>query len=84
MTTTRRAVTGLSLLLATSAARAADVDYAKAVAEVQKQGNAAEVNRLCSEWAARAPGDRALSQTFSSRRGSGPRVNRARRSKGTR
>ncbi|MBT7164794.1 MAG: tetratricopeptide repeat protein, partial [Victivallales bacterium] len=37
--------------------RAADRDYAKAVAEARKAGNLAAVNRLCKEWAGKAPGD---------------------------
>ncbi|MBT3375725.1 MAG: tetratricopeptide repeat protein [Lentisphaerae bacterium] len=37
--------------------RAADVDYAKAVAEAQEAADALAVNRLCNEWATKAPGD---------------------------
>lgn len=36
---------------------AADVDYPKAVAEAQKQNDLAEVNRLCTEWSVKSPGD---------------------------
>ena len=36
---------------------AADVDYAKAVAEAQKANDVAAINRLCNQWAAAAPGD---------------------------
>lgn len=46
----------LCLLWATST-WAADVDYARAVAEAQKRNDAAAINRLCNEWAAKAPGD---------------------------
>lgn len=37
--------------------RSAEVDYGKAVDAARAAGNLAEVNRLCKEWAAKAPGD---------------------------
>lgn len=55
--TRRTTAAWILLLVVTFVARAAEADYAKAVAAAQEQGNAAEVNRLCSEWAREAPGD---------------------------
>ena len=43
--------------LTSTLATAAEVDYEKAVAEAVKAGQAADVNRLCSKWAAAEPGN---------------------------
>ena len=59
MMATRKLFKGLVALLfvVTSAARAADVDFAKAVAEAQKQEDLGAVNRLCNEWIEAKPQD---------------------------
>ena len=43
--------------LTSALATAAEVDYEKAVAEAVKAGKAADVNRLCTKWAAAEPGN---------------------------
>jgi len=53
-----RLVTGMGLVLLTTVwAQAQSVDYVKAVATAQKEGDLGAVNRLCNDWIEAKPGD---------------------------